>query len=880
MPVVVSVDVGGTGANNSATALTNLGAAPIAAYAQANAAYAQANNGIGPKVTTLIYPGNDTAVNTAGGQTVYIVGSGFKSNSTVYINGNVVPSVSYISAANLSITTPALNTGVYPVYVINPEDGATAIKIPGLLVSGEPTWNTAAGSLSSSQDAASAWSYTVQATSDSAITYTLAAGSSLPTGVNLASNGLISGTITSPPTSQTTYTFSVVATDAEFQDSTRQFSVTVTVGEGLLFANTVLLIHADATNNKNNHTFLDSSNNNFAIVRGANTTQGSFSPFSQTGWSNYFDGSGDRFTIANSSELDQVGDYCQEGWIYPIKGQTFLGFGYKDVNNYVYFGIQNDKWSVNAHNTGEIIQGSVVQYNQWTHVALTRQGSTVRLFVNGVLVGSTTNSNNISGTGTYYLGRTGDNNWNVYGYVSNWRVTKGSVPTSYQTSSTSNGTTIFTPPSSILSINSQGASNTVLLSCQSNRFVDNSVNNFTLSLEGDVSVQPFSPFAPTEAYSTTNVTGAAYFDTTSYLSIADNAALDMGSSNFTIEGWYYPMGSASSSTAIFSKRANGSVVGGILVYYGGNGLTPSLLVDIGGSWAINIQSSVAFRANQWNHFAVVRNGSAFNLYINGVSGVSATNAGTIPDNAAAFVIGAMGENGSGPISACYMSNFRVVKGTAIYTGAFTPPTAPLTVIANTSLHCNFTNAGIFDQTSKNIFITAGDAKTSTAQFKYGNSSIAFDGTGDAVIARTTPLLAFGTNDFTVEAWVYIVSGTSFGCVVGGPSGGSTWYLEYSSNRGFYFYDNANALNGNSAIVTGAWKHLAVSRSGSALRMFVDGNVTATHTSTSTMPQIALAIGAYNDNTYNINGYIDELRISRFARYTANFTPSAAAFPDK
>ena len=73
----------------------------------------------GPRVTSLIYPGNDTAGNTVGGQTVYINGSGFETNNAIYINGNAVPSKSFISASNLSFTTPALSAGIYPVYVIN-----------------------------------------------------------------------------------------------------------------------------------------------------------------------------------------------------------------------------------------------------------------------------------------------------------------------------------------------------------------------------------------------------------------------------------------------------------------------------------------------------------------------------------------------------------------------------------------------------------------------------------------------------------------------------------------------------------------------------------------------------------------------------------------
>ncbi|MFN9904117.1 MAG: hypothetical protein ACK55Z_36135, partial [bacterium] len=107
-----------------------------------------------------------------------------------------------------------------------------------------------------------------------------------------------------------------MATDAQNQDSTRQFTVTTTSGEGVLFANNVLLIHADGTNNQNNHAFLDSSNNNLSITRTVNPHQGSFSPFSQTGWSNYFDGDNDTLRMSGNV-LSGAGNVTIECWIYP-----------------------------------------------------------------------------------------------------------------------------------------------------------------------------------------------------------------------------------------------------------------------------------------------------------------------------------------------------------------------------------------------------------------------------------------------------------------------------------------------------------------------------------------------------------------------------------
>ena len=302
----------------------------------------------GPRVSSLIYPGNDTAGNTVGGQTVYINGSGFETNNAIYINGNAVPSKTFISASNLSFTTPALAAGIYPVYIINTDSGSTAIFIPGYISSAEPAWVTSAGSLNESQDELSVWSYSLSATGDAPITYALAGGSSLPTGVSLAANGLISGTITSPSGNTTTYTFSVIATDAQNQDSTRQFTATTTTGEGVLFANNVLLIHADGTNNQNNHTFLDSSNNNFTITRNGNATQGTFSPFSQTGWSGYFDGSSYLNAGTTASNFLCTGSAngitaTFEAWVNPTayntgasmwmfspvqsKGATYFNFG-------------------------------------------------------------------------------------------------------------------------------------------------------------------------------------------------------------------------------------------------------------------------------------------------------------------------------------------------------------------------------------------------------------------------------------------------------------------------------------------------------------------------------------------------------------------------
>ncbi len=182
--------------------------------------------GGGPKISSITYPGDDTAASSNGGQTIIVTGSGFNPNVKIFIGtisgGTQAPTVSRANANSLSFTTPAITAGIYQLYALN-EDGGSA-TFPRFHVSGEPSW---VSSSSLGQFVVSAAvSKQLEASSDSAVTYVLAPGSSLPSGLSLAANGLISGTLTSPPGGETSYNFSVIATDQENQSSQRAFTYT------------------------------------------------------------------------------------------------------------------------------------------------------------------------------------------------------------------------------------------------------------------------------------------------------------------------------------------------------------------------------------------------------------------------------------------------------------------------------------------------------------------------------------------------------------------------------------------------------------------------------------------------------------------------------
>ena len=132
------------------------------------------------------------------------------------------------SATQITINATLTVDGTYFIRVENPDGLAVRSSTALLTVSDAPTWSTAAGSLGSMAAGGSA-NFTVSATSDSTVSYSVTSGA-LPGGLSLnSSTGAITGT-ESGATAETTYNFTVTATDQESQTADRAFSITVTVG--------------------------------------------------------------------------------------------------------------------------------------------------------------------------------------------------------------------------------------------------------------------------------------------------------------------------------------------------------------------------------------------------------------------------------------------------------------------------------------------------------------------------------------------------------------------------------------------------------------------------------------------------------------------------
>lgn len=181
------------------------------------------------------------------------------------------------------------------------------------------------------------------------------------------------------------------------------------------------------------------------------------------------------------------------------------------------------------------------------------------------------------------------------------------------------------------------------------------------------------------------------------------------------------------------------------------------------------------------------------------------------------------------------------------------------------------------------------AAISTSQKMFGASSIWFQGTSSAGGHYRFPDSAktqFGSGDFTMEAFAYITASGEH-CILSNRVGAAGWAFECDRLRAYY-----NGAWSDTKIVwstppsLNAWHHVALARSGSTLRAFLDGVQVGTDTITGAWPdsnQAFVGLGSANSNgtCENVmNGYLDEVRITKgVARYTANFTPPSASFPD-
>lgn len=391
---------------------------------------------------------------------------------------------------------------------------------------------------------------------------------------------------------------------------------------------------------------------------------------------------------------------------------------------------------------------------------------------------------------------------------------------------------------------------------------------------------------------------AAFLTNGDYINTSTISGITFGSGDFTIEAWIYPLTPTSNPFgtercicgmwSATSPSAQAWILGlseGSL-FFTANYPDDLVIFDIKG----------IINEERWYHVAVTRSSTTMYCFIDGY--LQATyNAGSGSINTFSNTFGIGGYNrGSGGVATFYgyIDELRISKGLCRYTKDFIPSLQAYTDptdferYVSLLLHMDGSNGSTTFTDSSACKFTAtasGNAQISTARSKFGGSSALFDGNGDYLTVPTDPVFNFGTGDFTVEAWVYITSTASDFLIISASGSGGFFFGAYNTTGAGWGVGRAaiawDFTTGVSPVLN-TWQHIAVSRSGTSLRIFVDGTQVGTTNSNSRsydLSTTSLTIGSQGAGYY-LTGNIDELRVSKgIARYTANFTPPSSPFPD-
>jgi len=654
-----------------------------------------------------------------------------------------------------------------------------------------------------------------------------------------------------------TFTLTINATDGV--NGAVSANTSITLQFHILNSNyTTLLAAAVDTSDNNNIT--DSSTNNHTITVNGDTHAGTFSPYRHGGYSYYFDGTGDNIQLPSSNAFAYgTGDFTWEGWINvpsAVSNHYVLEHGVNGgtitvANNIVRY--YNQTTGVGSN----LYSGATINYNTWHHVAVVRSSGTTTLYLDGTAEQSASDSHNYAASNVLIGQYGGSTQYNFTGYIKDVRIIKG----------TAVYTADFTPPTERLT----AIANTSLLTCHLPYIADGSSNDHSITVNGNTSIKPFTPFDNLE-YSESINGGSVYFDGTGdYLSIT-SASIPSGSSPYTVEAWIYFTTLSSRAQITFWGSTSTNNSNGFRLNDAGNGFL--------NWWYANDLDTgdIGIKSNAWYHVAATWDGTTRRIFVNGALEASDTPSSPNVTANSTLVIGAQNNT---DFFHGNISDLRILSE-ALYTSAFTPPTAPLAAVTNTSLLVSATDASVIDKSQTNNLQLVGNTTGSTTQAKFANTkSMYFDGSGDYVSIASNPAFGFGTGDFTIEFWTYwggTLNTGNGGAFVGLRSAVAAEALVvYLSTSGeIHFYDGpANVEVGSGVTITQEWTHIALTRESGLWRIFVNGTLSATRNSSTDLGSSKpCRIGqAVNGTTTSYHGYIQDLRVTKgLARYTANFTP--------
>lgn len=532
--------------------------------------------------------------------------------------------------------------------------------------------------------------------------------------------------------------------------------------------------------------------------------------------------------------------------------------------------------------------GSTLVANTWYHIAVERiSGSAnITVYLNGTSIGVMTLA---SGTTALYAHtntepiRINNNGSGPAGLYTGIRGTVGA----YRYGGN------FTPPA----MQPKADANTVLCITGSNIGIYDSagINNVNTGGNSTISVV------------TSKFGGSSlYFDGAGdYLLLSPRAELGVGAGDFTIETWFYPV-SLSVSHCLLDIYDGNSAGRLILQVNSGGAIQVS-----GTSGGALLTTTAMLTNNQWNHIAVVRAGGYLTVYVNGTAytGAQPANSTTFTCTTGNVSIGVIASDlATAPVNG-YLDDFRITKGIARYTANFTPTVKSFPAFykdaqsdpyysnvsflghsdgANTS-----TNSAVVDTSGNTYTITPSGSVSvvGTSPFGYSgrsynpdvnSGSIWFKGnTSNDGLKYTEQVVTTSASNLTVECWILFTALPTANWWAGNGSwtGNAILFKQSTAFNIVFGSNNLFLTDGTSDVSLGVytwavntWYHVAVTKSGTTYKSYVNGTLLLSTTTTISPAAGSAYIGTNTQASTTVpSALISNLRVVESVVYASNFS---------
>ena len=776
-----------------------------------------------------------------------------QANSSVIAPGDAISGGgATIVANNASLPLVGLTAGQFAFSTANSElfisNGSGWYKIA--LINETPTITLSTESIVLESENFVDITYTVVEPEGTPTTVTVSnsaiANTSLAKVVHFSGNNTIRVFANTVALSGATITVSVTDGENIGVDSTT-FQVTSVADDS---KQTKLLLNSEATTNlADNLTFTDESDNNHTMTGSGNVYMSGKSPYAVPNYS-----AQTTWTISGgASNPSGTGDYTVEFWLYGQTNINNLGNGgtvYQNGHLYVMIknSANNNRIYVGSNGGTQIDTGidfgTEANQHTWYHFAIVYVSGVFKCYVNGVKVANewttTINHTSTSLSGGY-----------AQCIMADLRVTTEAVYTEN-----------FTPPVEVLPV----LGNTILSTFNNETGYDRSETTDATLITGN-NLGAYTPYDHTgwniDAGGSIN-----FVSSNPKVSCPNTTNLDLGTGDFTVEFWIW-VDNTSTKALVSSSGSGGMSIGytSNTIRLGRNPFTSTSDTTFTGS---------AIPRFQWNHIAIARNASigagSTTLWMNGhlIQTVTNTNSYNFTGN---LQLGCESVS-TWPLDG-YLSDVRIVKGTAVYdssAGDFTPPSSPLAKVAGTSLLVSGKGAAIRDKTGNfGYYPSAGGVTASTTQTKYSTTSMYFSGSTSALLMNPTDgsdrLNYFGNvGKLTIELWIYATAdGTIF-------SGGTNNLGVLSLSGGTLTYTQYSVARLTTAFTSNQWNHVAITKNGtSGWELYLNG--TSVDTGATSQIGYSTSIGLnIGDSSGGFTGYIEDFKLSSGLRYTTTFTP--------